>query len=165
MIILCVLVLCTQVNSMTSIPKVVGSIPTVAKLTFQLARCGCTLRVTSQTCIYLLQSNAHFENKLTWLLLSTLVQCNTCPGLEIWILWDTSYLKSEYLVSHIWIIDIVVNSIKTMKQTSTFNILVSWRRESHWIKLIFRQPDYAHSKSCIPCIQVQVQYPIGHQLW
>jgi hypothetical protein len=25
------------------------SIPTVAKLTFQLARCGCTLRVTSQT--------------------------------------------------------------------------------------------------------------------
>jgi hypothetical protein len=26
-----------------------SSIPTVAKLTFQLARCGCTLRVTSQT--------------------------------------------------------------------------------------------------------------------
>jgi hypothetical protein len=33
----------------TSILKVTGSIPTVAKLTFQLARCGCTLRVTSQT--------------------------------------------------------------------------------------------------------------------
>ena len=34
----------------TSIPKVAGSIPTVAKQTFQLARCGCTLwmhRVTS----------------------------------------------------------------------------------------------------------------------
>ena len=30
----------------TSIPKVAGSFPTVAKLTFQLARCGCTLRVT-----------------------------------------------------------------------------------------------------------------------
>ena len=29
--------------------RVAGSIPTVAKLTFQLARCGCTLRVTSQT--------------------------------------------------------------------------------------------------------------------
>jgi hypothetical protein len=36
-------------DSYTSIPKVAGSIPTVAKLTFQLARCGCTLRVTSQT--------------------------------------------------------------------------------------------------------------------
>ena len=36
----------------TSIPKVAGSIPTVAKqLTFQLARCGCTLRVTSQTIV------------------------------------------------------------------------------------------------------------------
>ena len=33
----------------TSIPKVEGLIHTVAKLTFQLARCGCTLRVTSQT--------------------------------------------------------------------------------------------------------------------
>ena len=33
----------------TSIPKVVGSIPTVVRQTFQLARCGCTLRVTSQT--------------------------------------------------------------------------------------------------------------------
>ena len=33
----------------TSIPKVAGSIPTVAKKTFQFARCGCTLRVTSQT--------------------------------------------------------------------------------------------------------------------
>jgi hypothetical protein len=33
----------------TSIPKVAGSIPTVAKQTFQLARCGCILRVTSQT--------------------------------------------------------------------------------------------------------------------
>ena len=39
----------------TSIPEVAGSIPTVAKLTFQLARCGCTLRVTSQTrLLYLL---------------------------------------------------------------------------------------------------------------
>ena len=36
-----------QVGS--SIPKVAGSIPTVAKQTFQLARCGYTLRVTSQT--------------------------------------------------------------------------------------------------------------------
>jgi hypothetical protein len=26
-----------------------GSIPTVVRQTFQLARCGCTLRVTSQT--------------------------------------------------------------------------------------------------------------------
>jgi hypothetical protein len=33
----------------TSIPKVVGSIPTVVRQTFQLARCGCTLRVTPQT--------------------------------------------------------------------------------------------------------------------
>ena len=33
----------------TSIPKVAGSIPTVVKLTFQVARCGCILRVTSQT--------------------------------------------------------------------------------------------------------------------
>ena len=33
----------------TSLPKVADSIPTVVKQTFQLARCGCTLRVTSQT--------------------------------------------------------------------------------------------------------------------
>ena len=32
----------------TSIPKVAGLIPTVVRLTFQPARCGCTLRVTSQ---------------------------------------------------------------------------------------------------------------------
>jgi hypothetical protein len=58
---LCVLVLCTHVNMMfvmllwTSIPKVAGSIPTVAKhLTFQLARCGCTLRITSQTSLPIL---------------------------------------------------------------------------------------------------------------
>ena len=51
-----VLVLCTQVNIMilmlfwwTSIPKVAVSIPTVVKLTFQPARCGYTLRVTSKT--------------------------------------------------------------------------------------------------------------------
>jgi hypothetical protein len=31
------------------IPKVVGSIPTVVRQTFQLARCGCTLRVTLET--------------------------------------------------------------------------------------------------------------------
>ena len=31
-----------------AIPKVAGSIPTVVRQTFQLARCGCTLRVTSQ---------------------------------------------------------------------------------------------------------------------
>ena len=36
----------------TSIPKVACSIPTVAKQTFQLARCGCILRVTPQTSIY-----------------------------------------------------------------------------------------------------------------
>jgi hypothetical protein len=29
-------------------PKVAGSIPTVVRQTFQLDRCGCTLRVTSQ---------------------------------------------------------------------------------------------------------------------
>ena len=33
--------------------KVAGSIATVAKQTFQLARCGCTLRVTSCTNIIL----------------------------------------------------------------------------------------------------------------
>jgi hypothetical protein len=35
----------------TSVPKVLGSIPTVVKKTFQLARCvdPCTLRITSQT--------------------------------------------------------------------------------------------------------------------
>ena len=33
----------------TSIPKVAGSIPTVVRLTFQSARCGYTLRVTSKT--------------------------------------------------------------------------------------------------------------------
>ena len=33
----------------TSIPKVAGSIPTLIRQTFQLALCGCTLRVTSQT--------------------------------------------------------------------------------------------------------------------
>ena len=33
----------------TSISKVAGSIPTVIGKTFQLARCGCTVRVTSQT--------------------------------------------------------------------------------------------------------------------
>jgi hypothetical protein len=32
----------------TSIPKVSGSIPTVVRQTFQPARCGFTLRVTSQ---------------------------------------------------------------------------------------------------------------------
>ena len=37
------------VEHWTSIPKVAGSIPTVIRQTFQLARCGCTLRVTSQT--------------------------------------------------------------------------------------------------------------------
>ena len=37
------------VEHWTSIPKVAGSIPTVVRQTFQLARCGCTLRVTSQT--------------------------------------------------------------------------------------------------------------------
>jgi hypothetical protein len=31
-----------------SIPKVVGSIPTVSGIFFKLARCGYTLRVTSQ---------------------------------------------------------------------------------------------------------------------
>ena len=31
-----------------SIPKVVGSIPTVVGIFFKLARCGYTLRVTSQ---------------------------------------------------------------------------------------------------------------------
>jgi hypothetical protein len=31
------------------IPKVAGSIPTVARQTFQFARCGCTRGVTSQT--------------------------------------------------------------------------------------------------------------------
>jgi hypothetical protein len=36
-------------GKLKSIPKVAGSIPTVANLTFQLARCGCTLRVTAQT--------------------------------------------------------------------------------------------------------------------
>ena len=33
----------------TSIPKVAGSIPTVVRPTFQPARCGYTLRVTSET--------------------------------------------------------------------------------------------------------------------
>ena len=33
----------------TSIPKVAGSIPTVVRQTFQPARCGYTLRVTSKT--------------------------------------------------------------------------------------------------------------------
>ena len=33
----------------TNIPKVAGSIPTVVRQTFQLARLGCTLKVTSQT--------------------------------------------------------------------------------------------------------------------
>jgi hypothetical protein len=33
----------------TGIPKVAGSIPAVAKQTFQLARCGCTFSVTSQS--------------------------------------------------------------------------------------------------------------------
>ena len=33
----------------TSISKVAGSIPTMVKQTFQLARCGFTLRVTLQT--------------------------------------------------------------------------------------------------------------------
>ena len=33
----------------SSIPNVAGSIPTVVRQTFQLARCGCTLRVTSET--------------------------------------------------------------------------------------------------------------------
>ena len=37
------------VEHWTSIPKVAGSIPTVIGQTFQLARGGCTLRVTSQT--------------------------------------------------------------------------------------------------------------------
>ena len=32
-----------------SIPKVVGSIPAVVRHIFQLARCGCKLRVTPQT--------------------------------------------------------------------------------------------------------------------
>ena len=37
----------------TSIPKVAGSIPTVVRLTFQPARCGYTLRVTSKTLLLL----------------------------------------------------------------------------------------------------------------
>ena len=36
------------VEHWTNIPKVVVSIPTVVRQTFQLAQCGCTLRVTSQ---------------------------------------------------------------------------------------------------------------------
>jgi hypothetical protein len=40
-----------------SIPKVVGSIPTVVRLTFKPARCGYTLRVTSKT-IYILFENS-----------------------------------------------------------------------------------------------------------
>jgi hypothetical protein len=36
----------------TSIPKLADSIPTVVRQTFQLARCGCTLRVTPQTSGY-----------------------------------------------------------------------------------------------------------------
>jgi hypothetical protein len=66
MILLCVLVLRTQVNMMvehwTSIGRALdqypnkGLIPTVVRQTFQLARCGCTLRVTSIPCYnYLLQ--------------------------------------------------------------------------------------------------------------
>ena len=38
-----------QSNTWASIPKVVGSIPTVAGIFFKLTRCGYTLRVTSQT--------------------------------------------------------------------------------------------------------------------
>ena len=41
--------LCVLVEHWPSIPKVAGSIPTVVRQTFQLARCGYTLRVTSQT--------------------------------------------------------------------------------------------------------------------
>jgi hypothetical protein len=37
-----------------SIPKVVGSIPTVARHIFKPARCGYTLRVTSQASINVL---------------------------------------------------------------------------------------------------------------
>ena len=36
------------VEHWASIPKIAGSIPTVVRQTVQLARCGCTLRVTSQ---------------------------------------------------------------------------------------------------------------------
>ena len=35
-----------------SIPKVVGSIPTVSGIFFKLARCGYTLRVTSQASVF-----------------------------------------------------------------------------------------------------------------
>ena len=37
------------VEQWTDIPKVAGLIPTVVRQTLQLARCGCTLRVTPQT--------------------------------------------------------------------------------------------------------------------
>ena len=50
---MCVLMLCTQVNQLaehwTGIPKIAGSIPTVVRQTVQLARCGYTHRVTSET--------------------------------------------------------------------------------------------------------------------
>ena len=39
------------VEHWTSISKVAGSIPTVVRQTFQLARCGCTLRVTLLTTV------------------------------------------------------------------------------------------------------------------
>jgi hypothetical protein len=45
---MCVGVMCVGVMCVGVIPEVVGSIPTVVRQTFQLARCGCTLRVTSQ---------------------------------------------------------------------------------------------------------------------
>ena len=47
----------------TSIPKVAGSIPTVAKQAFQLARCGCTLRVTSNICHHIHPSTHNTNTK------------------------------------------------------------------------------------------------------
>jgi hypothetical protein len=55
-----------------SLATVAGLIPTVAKLTFQLARCGYTLRVTSQTSYKLFawvhNVHQHTQNKNYWLI-------------------------------------------------------------------------------------------------
>ena len=49
------------VEHWTSIPKLAGSVPTVVRQTFQLARCGCTLmqsNITNIIYIHLDQANA-----------------------------------------------------------------------------------------------------------
>jgi hypothetical protein len=59
-----------------SLATVAGLIPTVAKLTFQLARCGYTLRVTSQTSyklfIWVHNTDTHKIKIIDWLTMNLL---------------------------------------------------------------------------------------------